>query len=156
MSRLVHLFYPPLVSMAMVTLPNCGAPATMTTFSRGGGTALFGTPITLCPFASCLSYSASAPRWTLGSVFRVSSCLSPLSVPPKLSVWLKGITEARTGAQPPLRPTRERLILVERRSGRENFSNLDKQFTLRGGGEGQLAWFRAETPCQASHHPLPQ
>jgi len=53
-----------LASMAMVTLPNCGTPATMTTFrtfSKGSGTVPFGTLMTLYPFASCLSNLSDTP-----------------------------------------------------------------------------------------------
>jgi len=61
--------------MAMATLPNCGTPATMTTFrtfSKGGGTALFGT------LASCTPQRRAWATWRtrlhleLSSVFPVS------------------------------------------------------------------------------------
>jgi len=54
--------------MAMVVLPNCGSPASMTAFrafSRGGGTALFGALVTLYVRGSCLS---SYPFFSLPSV----------------------------------------------------------------------------------------
>jgi len=54
--------------MAMVMLPNCGSPASMTAFrafSRGGGTALFGTLVTLYVRGLCLS---NYPFFSLPSV----------------------------------------------------------------------------------------